>query len=760
MAITSFSDLITQINNTLQNFAGEVGLDVTSANSSGATDFSKAMGTFINTPTSPWTSGTIPLSTTGAVRGGTCAIWYKGPVLTSSSFTGGSVVLFTGTNTADELCLVFIMYDKTNNSFTVNLQAGSTGVTPPSASATAPTITVTDVGTASATAPTITVFQAVLFNFRVEDTNKDRILFDSSGTIDGMTSAGFSISGSTISSLTVNTGSTTGHYFTVSSALTYFDQARTIELSGGDGMAYSFDLKHISNDISYPVASPTERWVTVTGGGLGDGTSEANAWTLSEAIANATGGMLVHVKAGNYGGKGGASGSWDFYNVSSTTAANPITFQGYKATAGDITTNYYTWDSGNAVDSTEMPTLGGSSASYGIFSGFGTNAGLVFKNFNVTGPQSGIIISNGTDQWFENINVVGDGVFGQRGINIYGNNTTRITVKNCNSVNWDIAACRNTSTYAYWDGCKAWANLTGSDIQDYYFSFYSDAYNNLGSTSYSVFKNLEAGGGSGVGWEHGLSMASDPGTSTAPAIKCLVENYTCSGSYIGLELRRQDVSQCVVRGVHIQSNAQSSLRLRDGAHDNVIYNLIGEGANGIDFTATTEPALPTPGVQSDQGSAYRNKIINSVFKNNSNAHIYVKAEDGYAGVVEDNEIINCVFWRTASGGLFTKANKTDGVTYSGNTIKNCIIQNIASAGTEIANFTFDYNNIFNSWATGIGTNSSNVDPNFVDAANNDFEPQAVFTSIDAPRISGAEYDYNDNERSATTTMGNTNHQNE
>ena len=89
MAITSFSDLITQVNATLQNFASAVGLDVTSANSSGATDFTKAMGTFINSPSSPWTSGTIPLNTTGAVRGGTCAIWYSGPVLSSSSYTGG-----------------------------------------------------------------------------------------------------------------------------------------------------------------------------------------------------------------------------------------------------------------------------------------------------------------------------------------------------------------------------------------------------------------------------------------------------------------------------------------------------------------------------------------------------------------------------------------------------------------------------------------------------------------------------------------------
>jgi hypothetical protein len=35
----------------------------------------------------------------------------------------------------------------------------------------------------------------------------------------------------------------------------------------------------------------------------------------------------------------------------------------------------------------------------------------------------------------------------------------------------------------------------------------------------------------------------------------------------------------------------------------------------------------------------------------------------------------------------------------------------------------------------------------------DFEPQATFTDIDAPKISGVNYDYEGGERSATTTMG-------
>ena len=130
MAISNFQDLVDSVNSTLQGFAAHVGLDVTSSNDSDNTDFTKAMGTFINSPSAPWTSSTINLDASMAVRGGMCAIWYKGAALSSSSFTGGTIVLYSGQNTADELCLVFIMHDRTNNAFTVNIQTGFTGSIP------------------------------------------------------------------------------------------------------------------------------------------------------------------------------------------------------------------------------------------------------------------------------------------------------------------------------------------------------------------------------------------------------------------------------------------------------------------------------------------------------------------------------------------------------------------------------------------------------------------------------------------------------
>jgi hypothetical protein len=122
-----------------------------SSTATGTATFTTIAGTWINTPSSPASS--IVVSSAGAVNGGIAAVYYSGAVLTAGSISGGSVVLFSGTNVLNELCLVFIIYDKTNNVYSVNIQVGATGGI--GISFTAPTITVTD--GISFTAPTITV---------------------------------------------------------------------------------------------------------------------------------------------------------------------------------------------------------------------------------------------------------------------------------------------------------------------------------------------------------------------------------------------------------------------------------------------------------------------------------------------------------------------------------------------------------------------------------------------------------------------------
>jgi len=152
----TFNELIDQLNATLTAFSTEVGNDVTSDNIIDITKFNKATGNYVNSPLSPWTSSTIPLVLTNAVNGGISSIWYKGAVLTKSSFTGGTIVMFSGVNVLNELCRVFIDYDKINSAFSVNIQTGFTGDMPPIGGETAPIITITDIPTTE-TAPIITV---------------------------------------------------------------------------------------------------------------------------------------------------------------------------------------------------------------------------------------------------------------------------------------------------------------------------------------------------------------------------------------------------------------------------------------------------------------------------------------------------------------------------------------------------------------------------------------------------------------------------
>jgi hypothetical protein len=74
----------------------------------------------------------------------------------------------------------------------------------------------------------------------------------------------------------------------------------------------------------------TEKYVTVTGAGALNGTSEANAWTLALALTNAVAGDRVNIKAGTY------TLAANMTPVGAGTVVRPIIWRGYNTTIGDL----------------------------------------------------------------------------------------------------------------------------------------------------------------------------------------------------------------------------------------------------------------------------------------------------------------------------------------------------------------------------------------------------------------------------------------
>ncbi len=116
----------------------------------------------------------------------------------------------------------------------------------------------------------------ILSNFRIETSNSNRVYFDSSESITGSSTQGFIISGKTINGISINSGATSGHFFTVSSPFTFWDN-NTIRYSSGSNIhnasttnLYPFDLQYIENNLKEPKAS-TNRYVSLSGAGLHGG---------------------------------------------------------------------------------------------------------------------------------------------------------------------------------------------------------------------------------------------------------------------------------------------------------------------------------------------------------------------------------------------------------------------------------------------------------------------------------------------------------
>jgi hypothetical protein len=128
----------------------------------------------------------------------------------------------------------------------------------------------------------------------------------------------------------------------------------------------------------------TEKYASVAGAGAHDGSSEANAWTMAEAITSGTtAGWRVNFKAGSYS-QGAAT-------IPSGTVSAPLVWRGYNSTIGDLDT--LGRNSNGTINVTNYPVL--TITGTLVLGNF-----QVLQNFDVTGALSSTLLGGAAnDNW-------------------------------------------------------------------------------------------------------------------------------------------------------------------------------------------------------------------------------------------------------------------------------------------------------------------------------------------------------------------------
>jgi len=646
--------------------------------------------------------------------------------------------------------------------------------------------------TSSNTPPTI-------FNFRIESTQADKVYFDSNVPLTGTSTAGFIINGKTISGINILEGSTSGHYFSVSSSFTFWDN-NTIRYEGGSNLSSSdgiplveFTLSYIDNLLPEPSTSE-DRYVSASATGGGDGLSEDSPWTFKEAVSKAQPGQTVWLKAGNYGNVQTQMNKKGSKN-------NPIKFIGYKNSIGDITENYYNYQINNPYggvpntdnwSSSEMPTLTGSSVAYGnvalwLFS----CEYIIFRNIQMTNyaygfradVNGGVSASNNNIIW-DNFNAKNFGSLDNQNasalmMETYDTNSspqkmvgnTNLRCINSNFLNNIMVAVNfmgDGSTLI--ENVKSYSDKTGKDRQDYHIVVNGN--NNIVRHCHvENFNNTIENRSS-----HGITIR---GSHRLDSDYNLIELSTSRNNQEGFAIRNFGTEYNVIKDCYAGNNVipnttndeyKGGYWIWGGSNYNIIERCIAENVStGIGFKDNTEENVSP--VNYDIG--HDNIIRNSVFRNLTfhGIQVWATSPDGSSGWKKgdliDNKIINCTFdninhSNTKLGGFYRNGSASES---SGNVknlqIINSTITNVRNSmthptgvGYNIDELSFSYTNFYNSWGIEPGEGNISVDPKFVNVQAGDFKLQEDSPLIDkgtkdkdvnfdydyTPRIYGSSYD--------------------
>lgn len=197
----------------------------------------------------------------------------------------------------------------------------------------------------------------------------------------------------------------------------------------------------------------TERYVSVAGGGAHDGTSEADAWTLTEAVSAASAGHRVNVKAGTYTLAANVT-------LPNGATENPIQWRGYNSTIGDLLAVGRGSTTGE-LTVTNFPVIDGTTL-YRVTAG--TNNQIQNISFT-TGVNNSTVTSVASTNFyrckFANTNTTGAAVRGLTG------GTTYASVVDCDAV---IASSHASAIGINLErncciGCRIWNSATTASTQ-------------------------------------------------------------------------------------------------------------------------------------------------------------------------------------------------------------------------------------------------------------------------------------------------------
>lgn len=526
----------------------------------------------------------------------------------------------------------------------------------------------------------------VLSNFRVENSNKSRVYFDSSMPISATSYAGFTITGKTITGITINQGQLANHYFTVSSPFDFWDN-NTIRYRGGSDMGiHNIDMEYIKNNIPEPDSS-TYRYVSANAGGNGDGKSEDSPWTFSQAISNASPGMTIWIKAGNYGSK-----SYSFSK--SGTSTSPVKWIGYQSSPGDTPNLNWSYPNNISLNSTVMPLLkGGSNTGITISGNYTIVRNFQVDNyttgFRVSGRRSGVVLDN-----IYSFNSA-KGYYGVI-LDVDGSNKCRLI----NSVVFNAGTClvRWYGTHHLINNVKT---IQANGGVDYYIVVRGN--NNIVRNSYMEHVNNSGHTG------HGMCVKS----VGVPTEYGLYENIEIVGIKGAIEARHNEVAYNVFRNIecsagNIPIDNTGGIHIMNGAHDNIFDKInVSDGDAGVRVWATSEKTdAPTAG-------------YNNVFKNSNwyrNKYGIFLYSDSYKNrQFYDNHFININIY----GSTIRAINRTS-LNLGTNYLINSNVVNNAD-GYNATGFEFTKNNWYRSSNAPNGQLS--VDPKFLNPDNGDFHLQ-------------------------------------